>query len=786
MTTYNVEIVINGRDNASNALGNIGRGLSGIAQIAGGILTAGLFTRLASGIAQLGSVAFESTGNFQALGLQLTSLVAREINASGETNTLSEALAIAEPIAAQLRDRLADIAIQSPYRNNVVQDTFRLGMTFGFTRDQSVSFTKSLLNVAAGSGMTNDMLSRTAYNLAQVRLQGKVTAVDIRQLALAGFDLRSVLKSIGEQFGVTINDHLDFNKAIESGKLTWEQFSLGFEKYADENFGEASKRMSLTLIGLKSSFQDLFELTIPRILEPTAKIVSGLFGGWIADFQKFRNSPALDQIGQKLADGFQGWIDKFNTLKAVFSGGFGADTQAFTLSKIFNIPESVSSLIIKIKDDILLFVDSLKSAGPTLQEIGQGIGDALLKAFEWLDTNYEDVKAALLGIGAALLVFQAPAVIAALEAIGAAIAAINWPLVAIAAAVGLLVAAWQGNWGGMRDTLTQVWTGTLQPALQELWNWLSINVPAALQTLSDFWTVTLLPAIQSVWGWMNTVLFPFFSAFGLLISTVVNTLIIPAFTALWSFISTLFAPVIQALNAHFGNTGIQLSQVGEYITGTLVPGAMTILKMSIEGWTMALQDATKWINSAKTFLEGLGIKILAIRTFFDLLKDSVVALGLQFKNQLELKTAVIKTNFQYLYEAGVKVYEFFKSKFQGAVTNLGQAFSKVLSTIEKLADLLGSLTLPSWLTPGSPTPLELGLRGIERAMSSLNGKAFGGFISNTALLPASVGIDGGNSTVMSNSNTRSTVVNLYVNNPNQSSSSILDDVRTLQVLLGAL
>ena len=201
---------------------------------------------------------------------------------------------------------------------------------------------------------------------------------------------------------------------------------------------------------------------------------------------------------------------------------------------------------------------------------------------------------------------------------------------------------------------------------------------------------------------------------------------------------------------------------------------------------MALQDATKWINSAKTFLEGLGIKILAIRTFFDLLKDSVVALGLQFKNQLELKTAVIKTNFQYLYEAGVKVYEFFKSKFQGAVTNLGQAFSKVLSTIEKLADLLGSLTLPPWLTPGSPTPLELGLRGIERAMSSLNGKAFGGFINNTALLPANVGINGGGSTMMSNSNTRSTVVNLYVNNPNQSSSSILDDVRTLQVLLGAL
>jgi len=53
-------------------------------------------------------------------------------------------------------------------------------------------------------------------------------------------------------------------------------------------------------------------------------------------------------------------------------------------------------------------------------------------------------------------------------------------------------------------------------------------------------------------------------------------------------------------------------------------------------------------------------------------------------------------------------------------------FDGIVGAIRGVIDWVGNLTsklmglrLPSWLTPGSPTPLELGIRGISDAMGGL-------------------------------------------------------------------
>lgn len=50
-----------------------------------------------------------------------------------------------------------------------------------------------------------------------------------------------------------------------------------------------------------------------------------------------------------------------------------------------------------------------------------------------------------------------------------------------------LGAAWAGNWGGIRDTLTTVWSGTIQPALEMLGEWLQVNIPKAVEWLKTAW-----------------------------------------------------------------------------------------------------------------------------------------------------------------------------------------------------------------------------------------------------------------------------------------------------------
>lgn len=83
--------------------------------------------------------------------------------------------------------------------------------------------------------------------------------------------------------------------------------------------------------------------------------------------------------------------------------------------------------------------------------------------------------------------------------------------------------------------------------------------------------------------------------------------------------------------------------------------------------------------------------------------------------------------------------------------------AKVKSSVEffidawkRLGDTISKINLPDWLTPGSPTPLELGLRGINDAMSQLNRAALPSFQAQMAGggIAGGGGMGGGGSVVI--------------------------------------
>lgn len=283
-------------------LSGIGRSLGSIGTIAGGILTSQVFTAIARQIGAMVTSAIDATAQMQNMRMMLTNLQARELMKTGDFVDMNAALAAAAPLAKATMDQLERIATLSPYQLENVSNTYRMAMAFGYTSGEATVFTKALLTMGAGVGASGEMLDRMAYNLAQVRLQGKVTAVDIRQLAMAGLDLNDVLKYVGKQMGVNIETHEDFNKAIADGSITWEDFTTNFAKYADQNFGGAAERMSRTLEGLKSTFKDVFLLTMPKILGPAAELVTGLLNDILTSFLNFNDSGALQDMGQNFAD----------------------------------------------------------------------------------------------------------------------------------------------------------------------------------------------------------------------------------------------------------------------------------------------------------------------------------------------------------------------------------------------------------------------------------------------------------------------------------------------------
>jgi phage-related protein len=70
-------------------------------------------------------------------------------------------------------------------------------------------------------------------------------------------------------------------------------------------------------------------------------------------------------------------------------------------------------------------------------------------------------------------------------------------------------------------------------------------------------------------------------------------------------------------------------------------------------------------------------------------------------------------------------------------------FNLMIKSIQDGITALQELVLPDWLTPGSPTPLEMGIRGITSAMKQMNGTAFTTNVGLSRLSPAGVMSGGG-------------------------------------------
>lgn len=115
----------------------------------------------------------------------------------------------------------------------------------------------------------------------------------------------------------------------------------------------------------------------------------------------------------------------------------------------------------------------------------------------FLEENLEPVLA---GLAAVLLGVVIPAIIAwattmwtvtipAIVATLVAAAPIILILAAIGAAVGLLVKAWQEDWGGIRTTLTAFWEEKAKPIFELIVHWFREVLPPALIALRD-WFVT--------------------------------------------------------------------------------------------------------------------------------------------------------------------------------------------------------------------------------------------------------------------------------------------------------
>lgn len=488
----------------------------------------------------------------------------------------------------------------------------------GLTEEASAEMSIELVELAADLASFNNLAPEEVLEKLRAGLTGeaeplKQLGVNMNQARIEAKALELGLIKQGEELTAAA-------KAQAAYAIIMEDTSLAQGDFARTSQGLANQQriMAANFVDLRAKMGNAF-LPIVNLL---AQKLNELFGS--DEFNEFFKG--LIGWFEETAKKIEPFVNRVALIIQQLLGG----------ASLFTVFEDGSTILGGFFELFGLGEDAANNLALQIINIKNAISDFVTNTLiPFTKQHWPEIKAALIGIGAAL---AAAGVVAAIAAIVAAINPVTLIIAAIAAAVGLLAAAWEGNWGGMRDTLTAFWQGSLQPTLQTLWEWLSTNIPAALQTLSGVWTGILLPAIRTVWGFLSGSLFPLFQAVGEFIGAVFN-LYLRVLAGLWQ---NVLLPALQGVYQFLdANVFPIFRTIGDYISGNLQP---------------ILDGLASFINSSLT------------------------------------------------------------PAFEG----ITEAIETAVDWIVSLADSINNLELPDWLTPGSPTPWEIGLIGINNAMRDLN------------------------------------------------------------------
>lgn len=425
-----------------------------------------------------------------------------------------------------------------------------------------------------------------------------------------------------------------------------------------------------------------------------------------------------------------------------------------------NISDTIGAALLPILTD-LAYTFTEWVSGPDVQAFIEGIATAVgdfaksvvgsiptvlmwfQQAYDWLMNNQGVLVGILAALGVAIGVFVYSTVIPAAISVIAAIAPVIAVLALVALAGYLLYQAWMTDFGGIRTFLIELWTGTLQPIFEQLVSWFQAQLPVAIQFLSGLWVNTLLPAIQQAGMWIQANVIPLLGQLVTWLKTNVpiaiqalsdfwTGVLLPAIQTAWSWMSTVLWPFLVQLAGQIGTAiGQAIQTLSNFWTSTLLPAIQSVWAWMnstlLPFFTALAQFLSAVLGKAVEAAAGFWQNVLqpALENFYKFVVENVVPVIQQVVEWLgEKLTPVVQTVAKYVGDTLTKAFE-----------GVSQAIQDVTKWLSDMATKISGLSLPDWLTPGSPTPFEIGLRGIASAMDD---------VTSVSLPGLSQGLDMGN------------------------------------------
>ena len=248
------------------------------------------------------------------------------------------------------------LAAQTPYDAEDVANTFTLARAYGFTSDEAKKLTGEILDFSSGMGLTTQQMERIIVNFGQLRSQGKLNMMELRDLARGAFvPINDVLDRMKRNMHLTT---AQFDKMRLAGKLTGPaitEFFKAFSEMVGENFTGAAVKMAQTFQAAKANALDL---------------IKGIGGLYVV-------KPVLDVIGRAISDMVTSFTSSDDDMERLI--------HAFS-----RIGGQLSGIV----------SDILKALAP---EGTEGFADGLIGALEgialWLGSHHSEIVLFFKGIG---------------------------------------------------------------------------------------------------------------------------------------------------------------------------------------------------------------------------------------------------------------------------------------------------------------------------------------------------------------------------------------------------
>ena len=464
-------------------------------------------------------------------------------------------------------------------------------------------------NLNAVAGGNADTFKSVGMVMTQTAGQGKLTTENFNQLsdAIPGASgkIQKALLDMGAYTG-------NFRDAMQKGEISADEFNAAILQLGSDETAVAAARSTKTIEGAAGNLQatvvgaikDLIDYVKPAITELMGWLADAI-GGSVTWIKQHKDEMQALAIGVGVAAaayaGFSiiptviGWIKGLTLVQHGLNAAFKANPIGFVVTAIALL---VTGLVLLYKKNEAFRI-KVQELGRTVVEIWQQhIQPAISAVWEWISGTL------LPGIQSVWNLLTKGDFDGNLFGLEEDSAFVDFLLTLREGAIAT------------GEAISNAWTNVIQPALSDLWSWVTGTLAPALAdfwtgvvqplwngfatVVSTAWTSVISPVLSGLWSFISNVLIPvlqflwtnvvqpLWNGFATVVSTAWNSVIYPALSAFWGWVKNTLAPALQEFwtsvvqpvwsavsnfiaSAWANIISPALSAMWSFITGVLVP-----------------------------------------------------------------------------------------------------------------------------------------------------------------------------------------------------------------------